>query len=112
MWRKRGSTRGTCRSSGTSLPEGRAGKGTHMTFAICENVGAVGREPEEVTIARVEIVIENVPDGASREEVVQRLFSAGVHLEEHAILTAESEWSEDVRRQRIHIRRCSWDNLR
>jgi len=86
-----------------------------MTFAIYENVGAVGREPEQVTLARVEIVVENVPDGSSREEVVQRLFSTGVHLEEHAILAAEPEWSEDVRRQvnspSIH-RRCSWDDLR
>ena len=87
-----------------------------MNFAIYENVGAVGREPEQHTIARVEIAIENVPEGTSREEVVQRLFSTGVHLKEHAILAAESEWSEDARRQvnspSIHIRRCSWDNLR
>jgi hypothetical protein len=87
-----------------------------MTFAVYENVGAVGREPEQVVIAHVEIVIENVPDGASREEVVQRLFSAGVHIEEHALLAAEPEWPEDVRRQvnsvAILIRRRSWDNLR
>jgi hypothetical protein len=87
-----------------------------MTLAIYENVGAAWREPEQVTIAGVEIVIENVPDGTSREEVVQRLFSAGVHLEGHAILAAEPEWPEDVRRQvnsvSILIRRCSWDNLR
>jgi hypothetical protein len=87
-----------------------------MTFAIFENVGAVGHQPEQVTIARVELVIENVPEGTSREEVVQRLFSAGVHLEEHAILAVESEWPDDARRQvnsvSILIRRCSWDNLR
>jgi hypothetical protein len=87
-----------------------------MTFAIYENVGAAGREPQQVTIARVEIVIEDVPDGTSREEVVQRLFSAGVHLEEHALLAAEPEWPQDVRRQvnsvSILIRRRSWDNLR
>jgi hypothetical protein len=47
---------------------------------------------------------------------VQRLFLAAVHLEEHALLAAEPEWPEDVRRQvnsvGILIRRCSWHNLR
>lgn len=87
-----------------------------MTFAFYQSVGAVGREPGKVTIARVEVVIENVPDGTSREEVVQRIFSAGFHVEEHATLASESEWPEDVRRQvnspSVHVRRWSWDNAR
>jgi hypothetical protein len=87
-----------------------------MTFAIYGSVGTVGQEPEQLTLAHVDMVIENAPESTTREEVVQRLFSAGFHLENNAMPVEESEWPADVRRQvnspSIHIRRWSWDNLR
>jgi hypothetical protein len=83
-----------------------------MTFAVYEsivmNATYVGREAGrpsgQIQGYRVYLVIEDAPEGTSREDVVQKgavqsLLTAGEIKRENAEIRSESEWPEEVRRQ-------------
>ena len=76
-----------------------------MKFAVYENMNATyvdmeaGRPREQTQMPSVALVILDAPEGTSQEDVVQRLFAAGVKIGENGEIRSESEWPEEVRRQ-------------
>jgi len=99
-----------------------------MTFAVYQNIitnttyagRETGRPGERVPGQLLVGVISGVPEGTSRDEVIEKLFPflAGFTIGRDAWLAAEAEWPLDLRTQVYSpdsdptVTRWSWADLK